>query len=420
MLQFLYDLGLFLAKAAIFGFAFIMILGAIVRIIRGSNRGSLAEENEPELVLENYTEKLKDEQVSLTKLLLSEEETKLLARKEKARAKKEAKLIKAQLKKSLSDKKKAQAELEKKVASTTKPEEKLENNESEKDLALAQLQNQENDAGSDESKLAEQNKHQEENLNVSKKILFIADFDGSVDAKEVSELRRTITLITSMADEGDELLLRLTSPGGTVNGYGLCAAELERIKKKKIKLTIAVDEVAASGGYMMACVADHLMAAPFAYIGSIGVVAEFPNFNRLLKKYDVDYEQVTAGDFKRTLTQFGENTPEAREKFKDELKRVHIQFKNHVSAHRPKLDIEKIANGEHWLANDALELGLIDEIKTSDEYIMDRIEDVDVAVKISYVLKKKKGLLALLHDKSALADFCVLLLRKLNLNRSKI
>jgi serine protease SohB len=168
-------------------------------------------------------------------------------------------------------------------------------------------------------------------VSVTGNLMFIIDFDGSVTCDEVASLTRAVNLLVNELSEGDEVVIRLTSPGGTVNGYGLAAAQLDRLKRTGARLTIAGDKVAASGGYLMASVADKLIAAPFAYIGSIGVVMELPNFNRLMKKYDVDYEQITAGQYKRTVSTFGEITEEAREKCREELKQVHDIFKAHVS-----------------------------------------------------------------------------------------
>lgn len=225
-----------------------------------------------------------------------------------------------------------------------------------------------------------------------KKCLYVVDFNGSLDASEVKTLREAINLILATAESSDEVLIRLESPGGTVNGYGLCASELERLKAKKIHLTVAVDEIAASGGYLMGSVADKIIAAPFAYIGSIGVVVEFPNFNKVLKKYDVEYEQLTVGEYKRTISTWGENTDEAREHVKEQMTMIQKAFKQHVKKHRPNIDIDKIANGDHWLAQDALALGLVDEIKTSDEYIMDKLAEMDVVVKVAFLEKKPRTL----------------------------
>ncbi|WP_406040910.1 protease SohB [Succinimonas sp.] len=225
-----------------------------------------------------------------------------------------------------------------------------------------------------------------------KKCLYVVDFNGSVDASEVKTLREAVNLIIATAESSDEVLIRLESPGGTVNGYGLCASELERIKAKKIHLTVAVDQIAASGGYLMGSVADRIIAAPFAYLGSIGVVVEFPNFNKVLKKYDVDYEQLTVGEYKRTISTWGENTEEAREHVKEQMTLIQKAFKQHVKKYRPNIDIDKIANGDHWLAQDALALGLVDEIKTSDEYIMEKLAEMDVVVKVAFLEKKPRTL----------------------------
>lgn len=210
------------------------------------------------------------------------------------------------------------------------------------------------------------------------KKLFVLDFKGSMDAKEVDSLREEITAILTIAQDDDEVLLRLESPGGAVHGYGLAASQLARIKSRGLKLTVSVDKVAASGGYMMACVADKIVSAPFAYIGSIGVIAQLPNFNKVLKNNNIEWEQHTAGEFKRTLTVFGENTDEAREKFKAELEEIHHFFKSHIQEFRSVVDIDKVATGEHWIARKALELDLVDEIKTSDDYLLEQAKDLEI------------------------------------------
>ena len=204
--------------------------------------------------------------------------------------------------------------------------------------------------------------------------LYVIDFDGNVKASENEPLRYEIDALLEVAGKDDEVVVRLDSPGGMVNAYGLASSQLMRLKQKGIRLTVCVDKVAASGGYLMASVADKIVAAPFAYIGSIGVVMSLPNFNKVLKKHDIDYEQLTAGRFKRTVTMFGENTDEARDKCREELDAIHRRFKDHVKRFRPNVDMEKSATGEYWLAEDALELGLVDEICCSDDYIARQLE----------------------------------------------
>ncbi|WP_087019828.1 protease SohB [Thaumasiovibrio subtropicus] len=216
---------------------------------------------------------------------------------------------------------------------------------------------------------------------------FVLDFNGSIDAREVGALREEISAILAVAVAGDEVLLRLESGGGMVHGYGLASSQLDRLKTAGIRLTIAVDKVAASGGYMMACVADNIVAAPFAIIGSIGVVAQLPNFNKLLKKNNIEFEQLTAGEFKRTLTMFGENTDKAREKFQEELEETHVLFKDFIADHRPKLVLETVATGEHWFGQQALKLGLIDKIATSDDLVMEACKDREVLA-VKYVRRK--------------------------------
>lgn len=210
------------------------------------------------------------------------------------------------------------------------------------------------------------------------KRVFVLDFDGDIKASAVKHLREEISALISSAKEGDEVVVRLESGGGMVPGYGLAAAQLARLKEAGMSLTICVDKIAASGGYMMACVADKIIAAPFAVIGSIGVVSQIPNFNKWLKKHDIDYEMFTAGEYKRTVTIFGENDDDDRAKYKEELEQTHKLFKHFVNTYRPQLDLEKVANGEHWYGEDALHLNLVDELMTSDSYLLQLMEQHEV------------------------------------------
>ena len=217
--------------------------------------------------------------------------------------------------------------------------------------------------------------------------LFVLKFIGDIKASAVETLREEISAVLQIAKSGDEIVVILESPGGMVHQYGLAASQLDRIRQANIPLTVCVDKVAASGGYLMACVADKIVAAPFAIIGSIGVVAQLPNFHRWLKKHNVDYEQITAGEFKRTLTVFGENTNKAREKFQSDLEEIHHQFKEYIIKHRPQVDIQAVATGEHWLGSKARELNLLDELKTSDDYLIEKGRTMDVFL-IKFIIKK--------------------------------
>lgn len=204
----------------------------------------------------------------------------------------------------------------------------------------------------------------------AKKNIFIIDFDGDIKASAVSALREEVTAILSIASPNDEVVVRLESAGGMVHAYGLAAAQLSRIRDRMIPLTVTVDKVAASGGYLMACIANRILAAPFAIIGSIGVIVQLPNFNRVLKDHHIDFEQLTAGNYKRTLTLFGENTDEGREKLHQEIEEIHGLFKNLIKEHRQQVDIQQVATGEHWLATQAINLKLVDELRTSDDYLL--------------------------------------------------
>jgi serine protease SohB len=225
------------------------------------------------------------------------------------------------------------------------------------------------------------------NKESAKKNVFVLNFCGDIKASAVSALREEVTAVLSVAELQDEIIVRVESAGGMVHAYGLAAAQLTRIRDKKIPLTVTVDKVAASGGYLMACVANKILAAPFAIIGSIGVVVQMPNFHRLLKQKNVDFEQLTAGDYKRTLTMFGNNTEEGREKLQEEIEEIHHLFKNAIQENRPQIDIEKVSTGEHWLGTQAFRLRLVDEIKTSDDYLVAKSEAANL-YEISYETKK--------------------------------
>lgn len=202
--------------------------------------------------------------------------------------------------------------------------------------------------------------------------IFVLDFDGDMRASAVDNLREEISAMLTVARGGDQVLVRLESGGGMVHSYGLAASQLQRVVDAGLPLVAAVDRVAASGGYMMACIANTIIAAPFALIGSIGVMAQVPNFHRLLKKHDVDVELHTAGEFKRTLTVLGENTEKGRRKFLEELEETHTLFKVHVAEHRHQVDVDLIATGEVWYGSQALGLKLVDQVQTSDEWLMQR------------------------------------------------
>jgi serine protease SohB len=227
----------------------------------------------------------------------------------------------------------------------------------------------------------------EEDTAARRKRLYVLNFEGDIKASATDNLREEISAVLPQVTDGDELLVKVESPGGLVHGYGLAASQLQRIRDAGVPLTIAVDKVAASGGYMMACVANRIIAAPFAVLGSIGVLAQLPNFHRLLKKHDIDFELLTAGEYKRTLTLFGENTDKGREKFVEELEETHELFKQFVGENRPSLDIAKVATGEVWYGRNAMEEGLIDAIQTSDAFVQERIADWDV-YDIKFVAKK--------------------------------
>lgn len=226
--------------------------------------------------------------------------------------------------------------------------------------------------------------------------VFVIPFTGDISASQVNFLRETVDLVLSVIQPNDEVVVKIESGGGTVNGYGLAAAQLQRFRNNNTSLTVCIDKIAASGGYLMAAVANKIIAAPFAIIGSIGVVAQLPNFNRFLKKHSVDIELITAGKHKRTLTLLGENSDEGREKFTENLQDIHLAFKQNIKTHRPTVDLDEVATGDYWLGGQAYTLKLVDEIKTSDEYLSSAIAkskvfELSEDIKVSKLKKLIEG-----------------------------
>lgn len=352
-MDFLSEYGMFLAQAVTIVVAILVVVGAAAN---ASQRHKKHPEGHLEVI--NLSDEIEEVTDGLLKEILSGDEYKELHKEKKKKDKAE-----------LKEKKKA---------------EKAAKKAAKKDKAKSESVQtvNENDEEKSESTEADQ-----ESSSEHKPRIFVLNFDGDVEASAVENLREEISAVVGAADEGDKVLLRLESPGGMVHSYGLAASQLTRLKDAKLELIIAVDQVAASGGYMMACVADKIIAAPFAVVGSIGVVAEIPNFHRLLKHNKVDYEQHTAGEYKRTLTMFAENTDAARKKFKEELEETHVLFKDFIIQNRPALSVEKVATGEHWYGTKALELGLIDKIQTSDDFILQAAKESEV-FEINYEIKK--------------------------------
>ena len=231
-------------------------------------------------------------------------------------------------------------------------------------------------------RLARENKQRQKDG----KRVFVLDFRGDMQASAVDTLREEITLVLSMARAGrDAVVIRLESPGGLVHGYGLAAAQVARLREAGFHVTICVDKVAASGGYMMACIAQQIITAPFAVVGSIGVVAQMPNFHKLLQHLKVDFDVYTAGQYKRTVTMFGENSEDGKAKFEEELQQTHALFKHFVEKYRPQLNVEQVATGEHWYGEDAVKLKLVDQLQTSDAYLLSLLPTHDV-----YVLQSRQ------------------------------
>jgi len=332
-LEFLTDYGLFFAKTLTFVVAIFIVVSLMVS---ASGRGKKSEKGH--IQISKLNEKYKAMREALEHAVLDEDQLKLLEKDEKKRLKTEK-----------ADQKKAAKEKHK----------------------------HEKDRKEEQSVVIDEHK----------KRVFVLDFHGDIKASANESLRETISAVLTLATPKDEVVVKVESGGGMVHSYGLASSQLARITNKQIPLTVCVDKVAASGGYMMACVANKIVAAPFAILGSIGVVAQLPNFHRLLKKNDIDYEMFTAGEFKRTVTMFGENTEKGREKFVEDLEDIHVLFKEFVAEHRPQVDIATVATGEVWFGRRAKDVNLIDLLQTSDEYLLDQVATADI-FEVEFSVKK--------------------------------
>jgi len=353
-LEFLAEYGVFLLKALTIVVSIVLVVAGIAAV-----SGKQKTNNDGHITVNKVNDDLDDYKEVLEESLFDKEELKEL---EKSRAKEDKEKAKAAKVKAKADKKAGKAEAE-------EPE-------------------------------------------VTKKRVFVLDFDGDIKASAADLMREEITAVLTMARKEDEIVVRLESGGGMVHSYGLASSQLQRIRDRGIPLTVCIDKVAASGGYMMACIADKIVSAPFAIVGSIGVVAQLPNFNRLLKKHDVDFEMFTAGEYKRTVTMFGHNSAKAKEKFKGDLEETHVLFKNHVTHFRPSLNIEAVATGDVWYGQDALENKLVDVLGTSDDYLVQACNDADV-FEVSYEFKKslqeKLGIAVQMGIEKAATRFLTLL-----------
>ncbi len=326
-MEFLIEYGLFLAKVVTLCAAF-----ALVLVLMLSARQQKRSGEKGQLLVKHVNEAFDQMTLSLNNAMLSEDAQKQAEKDEKRRQKAARKAEKAALKKG--------------------------------------------DQADDESE-------------TDSRRVFVLDFNGDIEASAVENLREEVSAVLSVAGADDEVIVRLESAGGVVHGYGLAASQLKRIRERGVKLTVAVDKVAASCGYMMACIADQIIAAPFAVLGSIGVVAQIPNFNRLLKSQNIDVEMHTAGEYKRTLTMLGENTEAGREKFLEELEDVHELFKTFVAENRSKVDIAAVGTGEAWYGQRALERQLVDLLMTSDEYVIKKLKE-NAVYEVKYEIQQGK------------------------------
>ncbi len=365
-MEFLFEYLGFLARAVTIVVAIMVVLGFV---FANATRRSGQESAQGVLEVKHLNRELDDLKAALEGAVVSPEEQKLLAKTREAEEKKKRK----------ADAKAAKA-AHKEAQKAAKQAEKLAQKQPQKsppEIAAGNLSEPET-----ESETTTEDSDDEPGN------VYVLNFVGDLQASALDQLRQEVTSVLTVATPSDEIVVRLESPGGVVHAYGLAASQLQRIRQKNIPLTATIDKVAASGGYMMAAVADKILAAPFAVVGSIGVVAQVPNVHRLLKKHDVDVELITAGEHKRTLTMLGENTDEGREKFTEQIEDIHKLFQEHVVANRDVVDIKQVATGEAWYGQRAIDVKLVDRLITSDSYLAECATDREVYL-LRWAVQKK-------------------------------
>ena len=361
-MEFLFEYLGFLARAVTIVVAIMVVLGFL--FANASRRGG-QEGAQGVLEVKHLNRELDDLKAALEGAVVSPEEQKFLTKTREAEEKKKRKAEAKAAKLAYKTAQKAEKQAEKRA-------EKQGHQSASEGVASTESESQAADSNAE----AEAGK------------VFVLNFLGDLQASAVEQLRQEVTSVLTVATPSDEIVVRLESPGGVVHAYGLAASQLQRIRAQNIPLTATIDKVAASGGYMMAAVADKILAAPFAVVGSIGVVAQVPNVHRLLKKHDVDVELITAGEHKRTLTMLGENTDEGREKFTEQLEDIHKLFQEHVVAHRDVVDIKEVATGEAWYGQRAIDVKLVDRLITSDSYLAECATDREVYL-LRWAVQKK-------------------------------
>ena len=235
--------------------------------------------------------------------------------------------------------------------------------------------------------------------------LYYLEFEGDIQASEAAKLKQEILVCLQVAKPTDVFLILVESSGGSVSNYGDLYSVMEMIKKRGHTLWVAIDRVAASGGYLISLPADKIFATPFALIGSIGVLSEVPNFGGLLDKYGVKMEEYTAGERKMNISMFRENGEEQKEHHRKKLGKIHELFKAQLVKYRGGLiekkgvDIGELMEGDFWMGENAFELGLVDELKSSVEILLDEKDHFNI-LKVNYHNEPKMaGIMGMLKPK---------------------
>ncbi|WP_343192796.1 S49 family peptidase [Buchnera aphidicola (Taiwanaphis decaspermi)] len=225
----------------------------------------------------------------------------------------------------------------------------------------------------------------QKNVYNKKSNLYILDYNDKIKKNKIKKLREEISSIILVAKKNDEVLLRLENTSDIVYEYGLVIAQLQRLRKKGIKLIISIDKIVSNGGYIIACVADHISASPFSIIGPINIVVNIPNIDKYTQTSNLNNQLNDCNTFTK-LTLIKNNTKIYVNKIFNKLDIKKYIRNSFIKDMRPSLNLNKIFNQNYWIGENAINEKLIDSINTSDDILFSK-KDTHNLLKIKYVYK---------------------------------
>lgn len=216
--------------------------------------------------------------------------------------------------------------------------------------------------------------------------------------------------IQELSDDEDikGVVLRINSPGGLIAPAQEVYQAIERLGQKK-PVVASMSTIAASGGYYVACAAESIIANPGSLTGSIGVKAQVPNFQELMRKLGVEQETIVSGDLKDAGSPTKEMTPKEREYFQEIVDELSGQFIQVVAQSRDLelQEVQELADGRAFTGTQALDEGLVDELGGMQEAVRILREKAQIKgqVHLRQGPEQKGGLLSWILSSSGLQDW---------------